>query len=346
MFKQFESLHELKRSVYLWVTPCIFLALSLNILIQGGFEEDKLSFIIDNILAVWLVVSWFLFYKNLHIRLSEYVSLLIVSVYHVSTFFDVVHYYLLKSGGSLGDFIVWMPVYVMFIFLALGTKRGFLFSIAIFAITLVDGLMQVNKLPSESIDSLLQYYAANFVYIIVFFYAQQMFKAFAKAEMFKKYAYIDALTGIANRHLIDEWLEKKLLKSKEMKVDFSVIFFDIDYFKKVNDVYGHKTGDSILIELAELIKAILPACDLFGRWGGEEFIVITDDTGENASKLAELIRARIEEHDFKVVGSLTASFGVADSRFEDTIDSLLSRVDEGLYESKKRGRNQVTVVQT
>ncbi|MFJ7725240.1 GGDEF domain-containing protein [Neobacillus sp. NPDC097160] len=335
---------KLKRSVYLWVVPCIFTAFILNTLLQNSNAENKINFIINNTLTIWFVISWILLYKVRFVRFIEYSNLVLISVYHVATFFVVVHHYLLKMGGSLGDFIVWMPIYIVFIFLTLGIKKGMYFSIGIFALTLVDGVIFMNRLSIESIDSLLQFYFANIIYIIVLFYAQHIFKAYTEAEMFKKHAYLDSLTGIANRHRIDEWLENKLKDSKEIQVNFSIIFFDLDYFKKVNDMYGHKAGDAVLIELAELIKNSLSPHDLFGRWGGEEFIIIPDISGRGVIMLAEQLREMVEEHDFQVVGKLTASFGVADSQQDDDIDSLLSRVDEGLYRSKNCGRNKVSSV--
>jgi diguanylate cyclase (GGDEF)-like protein len=163
-------------------------------------------------------------------------------------------------------------------------------------------------------------------------------------ELLKKYAYLDSLTGVANRHQIDEWLDQKLSDSREMHTSFSIIFFDIDYFKRVNDLFGHKIGDSVLVELAVLIQEHLAIRDRLGRWGGEEFIVISDVTGNNAIAFADYLREKVEEHEFKEVGRLTASFGVADSRLEDTIDSLLNRADEGLYQSKNTGKNKVSMI--
>lgn len=343
MFKQFESLAEFKRIIYLWVVPCIFIALILNTILENIDATNKLNFIVNNTLAVWFVISWIFLYKLRFVRFIEYSNLALISVYHVTKFFGAVYNYMVKSGGSLGDFIIWMPIYIMFIFLTLGSKRGLYFSISIFLLTLVDGIMYFQSLSSESMDSLLQFYFANFVYIIVLFYAQSMFKAFANVEMFKKQAYLDSLTGIANRHRIDEWLENKLEDSKEMHMCFSIIFFDIDHFKEVNDSYGHKIGDSVLIELAELIQRNLAKRDFFGRWGGEEFIVITDVSGNDAVKLAEHLREKVEEHAFQGVGRLTASFGVTDSKKSENIDSLLCRVDEGLYQSKNYGRNKVSM---
>lgn len=343
MIKQFESLAELKRKIFLWVVPLIIIALILNTILQNMDAANKLNFFVNNTLTVWFIISWVLMFKNRYVRFAEFSNLALVSFYHVSAFYDAVINYLGKIGGSLGDFIVWMPIYIMFIFLTLGIKKGLYFSMSIFAITVVGGVMYMNRLPAESIDSLLQFYFSNLVYIIVLYYAQHMFKAYTKMELFNKHAYFDSLTGIANRHRIDEWLENKLTDSKVMNISFSIIFFDIDHFKKINDFYGHNVGDSVLIELAELIQRNLDIRELFGRWGGEEFIIITDVSAKDATELAEYLRQKVAEHEFQGVGRLTASFGVADSQPEDNIDSLLNRADEGLYRSKNYGKNKVSM---
>ncbi|MCL6571651.1 MAG: GGDEF domain-containing protein [Bacillus sp. (in: Bacteria)] len=343
MFKQFASLDELKRVIYLCVVPLVFVALILNALLQKGEVTNTLNFIVNITLIFWLVISWILLHKVRFVRFVEYSNLVLLSVYHITTFSDTIKNYMLEIGGALGDFIVWMPIYFIFIFLTLGAKRGLHFSVAIFAVTVGNGIIYITQLSSESLGSILQFYFANFVYIIVIYYSQHIFKAYAKVDLLKQHAYLDSLTGIANRRQIDEWLEHKVMHSQKIQLSFSLIFFDIDYFKKVNDLYGHKTGDSVLIELAELIQTSLAKRNLLGRWGGEEFIIISDVGGKDAVKLAEQLRKKVEEHDFQGVGTLTASFGVTDSKQGDTIDSLLSRVDEGLYQSKNYGRNKVSI---
>jgi diguanylate cyclase (GGDEF)-like protein len=344
MLKRFESLNDLKIRIYLWVVPCIIISLISNTLLQNSNAINKFEFTINNTLVIWFIISWFLLYKRYFVRFTEFSNLALVSFYHVTTFFDAVRNYMVISGGSLGDFIIWMPIITLFFFLTLGTKQGLYYSIVIFLTTIVTGIMYLNNLSSESIDSLGQYYFANLVYIIVLYYAQHVFKTYADLEMFKKHAYYDSLTRIANRLRIDDWLETKLKAFEKRKEGFSVIFFDIDHFKSVNDNFGHKIGDEVLVELAELIQLQLSNRELFGRWGGEEFIIISNTVGEDTVKLAERLRKAVAEHSFIGVGNLTASFGVTNSKAGDTIDSLLNRADKGLYQCKNCGRNQVSYI--
>jgi diguanylate cyclase (GGDEF)-like protein len=340
MLREFDSLEELKRGIYLWILPFVIVALLFNSFLNNNGLFD---FVVNTVLIVWFLLSWIMVYHNLFIHFAEQSNLLLISLYQVSIFFEVVHNDLAKTGtGSLGDFIVWMPLYLMFIFLTLGIKRGLFFSIFIFLVTFGIGLAYLQEFSKESIDSLLQFYFANIIYILIPYYAQHLFRSYTEIEVFKKYAYIDSLTRIANRHRIDEWLEQMHSIAVRDYTSFSVIFFDIDHFKKVNDLYGHKIGDCVLKELAALISANLEEDDLLGRWGGEEFILLSNATGEQAWQKAEYYRELVEMHSFKGAGSLTASFGVTTYQKEDCIDSLLNRADEALYFSKNNGRNKVS----
>jgi polar amino acid transport system substrate-binding protein len=152
----------------------------------------------------------------------------------------------------------------------------------------------------------------------------------------------DGLTKIYNRRKIDEILEEEIKVAKRYNEDLSLIFFDIDHFKKINDTYGHKVGDEVLIELTQLIKKNIRESDFFGRWGGEEFMIVFPHTDLNSAVLlAEKLRKIIE---YSKIGGVrvTCSFGVTEIVKYDTIETCSSRVDKLLYISKESGRNRVT----
>ncbi|WP_462408633.1 GGDEF domain-containing protein [Neobacillus sp. Marseille-QA0830] len=342
MARSLKSFAELKRLIYLWVLPILVFSLLSNSILENLLFQPKLTAIINFAMIVWFTVSWVLLVLNRFTAMVEYSNLLLISIYHVSKVATTIYYRIVQSGGGeLGDFIVWMPLYILFIFFTLGQKRGLYFSLVIFIITLSNGLLYIGRLPAESVDSFLQFYIATLVYIIVLFFAQHLFKVFTEVELVKRHAFLDSLTGIANRHQIDEWLEKMTGDAEVTGKPFSIIFFDIDHFKMVNDRFGHKTGDSVLIEFASLVQKNLRQGDMFGRWGGEEFILITESCGGDALQLAERLRRIIEDYSFTEAGALTASFGVAEYQPFDNIDMLLKRADEGLYLSKNCGRNKV-----
>lgn len=117
---------------------------------------------------------------------------------------------------------------------------------------------------------------------------------------------------------------------------------DVDHFKQVNDLYGHQTGDEVLVQMAGLLRTHVRETDMAGRWGGEEFMVICPETdAAGAGVLAAKLRQMIAEHTFPRVGSRTGSFGVATRLTGETADSLIGRSDAALYRAKERGRNRV-----
>jgi polar amino acid transport system substrate-binding protein len=161
-------------------------------------------------------------------------------------------------------------------------------------------------------------------------------------------AEIDALTQVASRRRIDQWLDQYLANfhrygDKGNVHCFSIIMLDLDHFKQVNDQYGHLVGDQTLVEFCRRITSRLRKVDLLGRWGGEEFIILCPNTGlTQALVLAEQLRQSIADTPFEAVGQQTASFGVTEVRHSDNTSAMVvSRADAALYLAKSRGRNQV-----
>ncbi|MCX7991096.1 MAG: GGDEF domain-containing protein, partial [Proteobacteria bacterium] len=156
---------------------------------------------------------------------------------------------------------------------------------------------------------------------------------------------IDELTKLFNRRKIMEILKTELERAQRYNFDLSIIMADIDYFKKINDNYGHKMGDIVLKKVATILKNSLRKVDYVGRFGGEEFLIISPQTtSENARILAERVKnifntLKIEGLEEKV----TLSFGISSFRNKLTIDEFIQEADLALYESKNKGRNTITV---
>jgi polar amino acid transport system substrate-binding protein len=164
----------------------------------------------------------------------------------------------------------------------------------------------------------------------------------------KKLSYIssiDRLTGCFNRLKIEEFLEQQISLNHRYQNNFSLIFYDIDHFKKVNDEYGHLAGDKVLIETTNLFHKNIRKTDLLGRWGGEEFMIICPHTKlQEAQILAESLRKRLEKNYFEGVGYKTASFGVVEyTNSEWSQNDLIKITDEALYQAKEKGRNCVII---
>jgi diguanylate cyclase (GGDEF)-like protein len=119
---------------------------------------------------------------------------------------------------------------------------------------------------------------------------------------------------------------------------------DVDHFKKINDTYGHLAGDDVLRTLAAVVKTNIRKTDSFGRWGGEEFMVLAPETaGEEASELAEKIRRVLGTHPFEKAGAVTVSCGITQFRKKEDLNSFIKRADDALYRAKDQGRNRVVV---
>ncbi|MBS0234459.1 MAG: diguanylate cyclase [Proteobacteria bacterium] len=169
-----------------------------------------------------------------------------------------------------------------------------------------------------------------------------------RAKTAEKLASIDPLTCVANRRRFDEELEKQVALSHQDETPLCLMMADIDHFKTINDKFGHRTGDAVLRQFAEVVGTMVRTTDLIARYGGEEFAVILPRAPlGNAYEIAERIRNAVQSHNWNNPGtgelSLTASFGIADIRDGETEIDLLNRADQMLYEAKKRGRNRTMI---
>ena len=160
----------------------------------------------------------------------------------------------------------------------------------------------------------------------------------------QRLATTDRLTGTWNRAYFDEVAAKETARAARYGAPLSLLLFDIDHFKAINDSHGHLVGDQVLIELTRRVGNQLRTIDVLIRWGGEEFVVMLPHCGvAEAARVAEKLRALVEDPPFAQVGQVTSSCGVADFRPTDNLDTWLKRADEALYAAKAGGRNRVCV---
>jgi diguanylate cyclase (GGDEF)-like protein len=153
----------------------------------------------------------------------------------------------------------------------------------------------------------------------------------------------DHLTQIFNRLKFENVLEKEIQRARRHNRTFSLIMFDIDHFKKINDFFGHEAGDNVLRKLTQTVSVHIRAIDMFARWGGEEFIILVVETHVgDARSFAEKLRREIESTSF-YSGSLTCSFGVTESCKTDDTSTIIKRADAALYDAKRNGRNLVCI---
>lgn len=168
----------------------------------------------------------------------------------------------------------------------------------------------------------------------------------AKAlEKIESISVTDELTSIKNRRYILDVLTQQCFMAQRKNYHFSVCLLDIDFFKKINDNYGHLRGDEVLISLCKILMEMMRKSDYFARFGGEEFLMVFPlTTKKQTEKVAERIRALVESTFFEGLGSshaVTLSIGVTEYQSPESIESLLARVDKALYAAKAKGRNNV-----
>ncbi|CCK81962.1 GGDEF domain-containing protein [Desulfobacula toluolica] len=169
-------------------------------------------------------------------------------------------------------------------------------------------------------------------------------------EKSQQEAQTDALTGLINRRGLEKKLEIERIRAKQNDLPFSIIMVDIDYFKRVNDTFGHLVGDSLLRGIAQILKTHLRQNDIAARYGGEEFLIILPETGiKGATTVAKKIQKTLATKEWKLrksgetMGKITVSMGISLYRMNEPEASLIKRADDALFIAKNKGRDQIVI---
>ncbi len=161
-------------------------------------------------------------------------------------------------------------------------------------------------------------------------------------KLTESWAITDELTGLQNRHFLSQNIEGVMSRSDRYGESLSMVMFDLDHFKQVNDVWGHPAGDAVLRQTARVAEQLIRSSDWLVRFGGEEFILVMPQTTlDGAFAAAEKIREALERSDHPDVGKVTASFGTSQRKSNESFDSWYGRTDQALYQAKQSGRNRV-----
>ena len=261
---------------------------------------------------------------------------------------------LITTGGVDGNGILWIFIFPPFIYFIQGVKKGSVTLLIIFLIIIADFYFPYLPFKEYEFD---HKFKIRFLIAlatessIAFFAEYSRYKLLKEvcflSNNFKKLAKTDELTQIFNRRHGMEYLKYIHDISSHSNTPFSLIIFDIDHFKTVNDSYGHTVGDELLCELADRVRNNIRAQDILCRWGGEEFLLILPQTDTpRLEVIAEKLRMLICSTPFLANShslTVSCSFGCAQRLPGESLDELIGRADQSLYAAKNSGRNSVNI---
>ena len=264
----------------------------------------------------------------------------------------VLFLYLTASGGESNTGPLWFYIFPPILFYVIGLKRGVILSV--FTIICVFLIFYFPELPFVTTEYNADFkirFLSTLSFVTACAYVLDKSRRSARDELlsmatlYEKAARTDELTTLSNRRGMNECLEKELYRHQRSNSYFSIILMDLDYFKHVNDTYGHDAGDAVLKDFSNLLKYMSRKVDTVSRWGGEEFLILLPDTSLiQALALAERLRTEVEEHSFIHESTsipITMSAGVCSINQHENINSVLKHADINLYEAKQKGRNRI-----
>lgn len=257
------------------------------------------------------------------------------------------------SDVSLFSLYLWFPFIYIFVFLA-HERPGALARSAILHVLSVAFSLPILFLPVgertyiEAPATLGLSYISGASIIAVLYFLTSMKDDLRRteltAERMKRLAETDPLTGVLNRRGMEMVMEQEMHGAELRESTLSLIVFDLDDFKSLNDAYGHDAGDEALVSVSSMVQPHLRNGDSFARWGGEEFAILAPDTPlESAHRLADRLRSIIEEYESNAGWELSASFGISAYRPADSGTAFAKRADVALYRAKELGKNRTEI---
>lgn len=242
----------------------------------------------------------------------------------------------------------WVMAFIMILlYIVFDARKGLVYSLALGVLTLILGLLRLGGAVAQGdyrdeflafVRAEMRLFAmAGMLYALALI-KDQLAAARQQVQEMHTLARTDPLTGLPNRLALSELLDE----ASPLTQGMYVVLLDIDRFKQVNDRFGHASGDNVLKEVGRRLRLSMRREDVLGRWGGEEFMIIMRGEGQQDVLAAvERLREDIAFWPFDKVGTVSASFGVAQRSIGESINALVNRADKALYEAKRLGRNRV-----
>ena len=344
---------ELKLKLYLrgLLLGAAITALITLVWLLGGIDRQA-----DQVIAPVMVVFCLGFFYLLRVHGSRFLQVFETSALAILSIYFIFEFALIIWRDSdlplidFGAFVLWLPVFYMIVFLIFRSRTAVRASLIYLGIIVAIGVPHLllnmsHPINMDDVVLLSQIYFSSLVYIAILYIVAQLKDKYGEAELrsqrMNNLAMLDELTGIYNRRKLNDLLESFIREYHETGRTFSIIMLDVDGLKRINDAYGHPSGDRMLKRVAQVLRENARESDYVGRWGGDEFFIIYPDTDrQRLEALSNRLVAAINAADFGPVGEVTLSQGLASCSPQDTVESLWKRADETLYLAKSR-RNSI-----
>lgn len=343
----------LKRRFFLVALPIISLAGCADWIIQGAGDVPARPAMLSTIF-IPLALFLLLWRKRRSLAFVEAATLTWVAATLLSQLYTMLFIYPEDALGRFSSFSPWFSLSLVAIFLVFGPRRAVLIATGVYGVALAMGLSHLihewfaGRTPLL-LGPLVHLYLVNAAMITFLFSYARVREQFERtrnlARSMADLANTDPLLGIPNRRQMYAIIRAEVAMAEDgMGKPAVLIMFDLDRFKEVNDTFGHAEGDQVLQIVANAVKQTLRGTDRFGRWGGDEFMVLVSVSDlAQANMLAQRIREAVLQRLGDRYRRVTISVGVAPYHRGDTVESWVRRADQALYRAKESGRNRVVV---
>ncbi|MBB5375676.1 diguanylate cyclase (GGDEF)-like protein [Deinococcus metalli] len=341
-----ETLSLLRRRTYLLILPVTLVAATVIFLLSHGEPGSTFNSLALPVLAAGtLALLLGLVSGRVPLRWTEQGFYALAVLAFLTKYLSSVLDHSVPPDSALAELFIWTPFVYLLAFLIESPRRALIRSAAVYGVSVLIGVYGVWT-GGMTAARLLEYHLAEGIILtlvsVLSALKDQVLALQDRVGDLHRLAHLDPLTGISNRRQLELQLSHEVLRSKRYGTPWCVILFDLDDFKTVNDRHGHVVGDEVLRQAAAVMQREVRGTDLLGRWGGEEFLILAVQIDlPYALALTERLRVALERHVMPGAGHITASFGVAAYRDDETSEQLIARADAALYAAKNAGKNRV-----
>jgi len=332
------AIARLKRALYLLLLPLLSAATLVTGLLGAPGSFDRLVLPVVTVVLLGMMLSvygrWF---PPRHIEKAVFGLFALIYLGKLATSLAV--------AGQLDQIFVWTPLLYVLAFLLFEPRPALLASAAVLLASVAVALAGAH-LAAIPARSMFEFFLATPLLVAMVYGLSRLRRDVASLQAqllgMRQLAHQDALTGLPNRRALEGVLAGAIALAERRVQGVAVLLLDLDDFKRVNDLRGHDAGDDVLRGVATRGESVLRRPDAFGRWGGEEFLVIAPGIDlPGAMRLAQRMREALGAHPYGESGTVTASFGVTTYHPGDTAEAIIKRADDALYLAKQGGKNRV-----